>query len=646
MELNIKSTKRVKAVSKYTKQKKNMLLIYYRIRDRYFPWVRHVKPAVKAAVKIPAIVNKMTIHKSVYHIKQHGLRNFLDVAKEHVFFDALYQKWLKKNVLSYEEAQMQRDTKFLLEPQISIIVPVYNTRKEHLTSMIESVKSQTYPHWELCITDGHSKEAHIKDILSEYSLNDKRIKIRFLDQNEGIAGNSNKAIALSSGSYITFLDHDDVLPQQALFEVVRTINENPEADFIYSDEDKITEHGTKRCDPHFKPEWSPDTLRSYNYITHLTVITKRLLDEIGWFRMGYDGSQDYDLILRATECAQRIVHISKILYHWRIIEGSTSAGSSEKPYTHISGRRALEDHLNRLKKEGKVEDGIFPNSYRLRYRLNSLPLVSIIIPNRDNAGELSVCIKSIIDGSTYKNYEIIIMENGSVEKQTFDLYRKLENVENISIYTWDKTFNYSQINNDAVDFAKGEIVLFLNNDMKVISPGWIESMLQHAKCERVGCVGAKLYYENNTIQHAGIVVGLCGIAGHPFKRFSRGSHGHKGRLNVIQNVSAVTGACLMMRKSVFYEVGGFDERYPLAFNDVDLCMNVRKLGYLIIYTPYSELYHCESKTRGFEDTTEKLRRFEMESQLFRGKWSSELQKGDPYYNRNLTLSREDYTPDV
>jgi GT2 family glycosyltransferase len=620
--------------------------MYYKIRDRYFPWVRHLKPAIKVMGNMPAVINKMTIHKSVHYIARYGLRNFIDIIKENVFSNALYQKWLRKNVLTQEEVQMQRNVKMLLEPKISVIVPVYNTSKELLESMIESVIAQTYHYWELCIADGCSKETYIKAILNKYSLNDERIKVRFLDQNRGIAGNSNEAIALASGSYITFLDHDDLLPPCALFEVVRAINENQGVDFIYSDEDKITENGIMRCDPHFKPDWSSDTLRSYNYIAHLTVIKKDLLDKIGWFKIGYDGSQDYDLILRATECAQSIVHIPKILYHWRIIEGSTSSSPLEKPYTQTAGKKALEDHLDRLEIEGKVEEGIFLNSYRIKYKLGSIPLVSIIIPNRDNTRELSGCVESILARSTYKNFEIIIMENGSIERQTFDLYSKLDNEENINIYTWNKPFNYSQINNDSVDLAKGEIVLFLNNDTEVISCDWIENMVQHAVCETVGCVGAKLYYENNTIQHAGIVIGLCGIAGHPFKGFPRRSHGHKGRLNVIQNVSAVTGACLMMRKSVFREVGGFDEGYPLAFNDVDLCMKVRKRGYLIIYTPYAELYHCESKTRGMENTAEKLRRFNMESGLFRTKWFSELQKGDPYYNKNLTPNREDYTPYV
>ncbi len=630
--------------NRFARKKQKILFVYYRLRENHFHWVRHMKPAMKAVGNMPAIISITTIRKSFFYITRHGLRKFINKTKEHMLFDALYQKWLRKNV---EEPQERTNIRNMMEPKISIIVPVYNTKKKHLISMIESVKSQTYPHWELCIADGNSKEAYIKAILSKYFLDDQRIKVMFLDQNEGIAGNSNEAIALSSGNYITFLDHDDMLPKYALFEVVGAINENPQADLFYSDEDKITDDGSMRLEPHFKPDWSPDTLRSYNYIAHLTVIRRELLNRIGWFRTGFDGSQDYDLILRATEQTQNVVHIPKILYHWRIIGGSTSADPLEKPYTHISGRKSLEDHLKRLQIEGKIEDGIFPNSYRVKYELKSSPLVSIIIPNRDNPMELSACVRSIEEKSTYRNYEIIIMENGSVEMQTFDIYSGFRGVDNIRIFTWNKPqFNYSQINNDAINLARGEIVLFLNNDIKVISPDWIESMLQHAICENVGCVGAKLYYENNTVQHAGIVIGLCGIAGHPFRGFSRGSHGHKGRLNVIQNVSAVTGACLMMRKSVFNEVGGFDERYPLAFNDVDLCMKIRQRDYLVVYTPYSELYHCESKSRGYENTSEKLKRFEMEAQLFREKWSAELQKGDPYYNKNLTLKREDYTPDV
>ena len=569
------------------------------------------------------------------------MKAFLQKLRENISEKYLYDMWIKKNEPDSGELAGLRESTFPVNPRISIIVPVYNTPKRFLIDMIDSVINQTYPDWELCLADGMSKEPYVMEILEGYSKQDKRIKVRYLETNKGIAGNSNEALALATGDFIGLLDHDDVLPLFALHEVVRAVNEHSDADFIYSDEDKISENGKTRFNPHFKQEWSPDTIRSHNYIAHFTVIKTSLLEEVGWFREGYDGSQDYDLYLRATEKAKNILHISRVLYHWRAFRSSAAGDRNAKLYAYESAKKALHDHLQRTGIDGTVSDGVFLGSYRINYALKTHPRVSILIPSRDQSEDLSLCIKSIIAKSTYKNYEIVIMENGSREDKTFRLYEELKKTGKVQVVVWDKAFNFSSVNNYGVDYASGDILLFLNNDVEVINPDWLENLLQHATRDEVGAVGAKLYYPDNTVQHAGIVIGMGGIAGHPQKHFHKKSQGYMKRLSIIQNVSAVTGACLMTRKEVFRETGGFDEGFPLAFNDVDLCLRIRGKGYLVIFTPYAELYHHESKTRGYEDTPEKQIRFQGEIDLFRRKWGKLLVNGDPYYNKNLTLNKTD-----
>ena len=554
-----------------------------------------------------------------------------------------YKLWIDEKEPSSKDLEKQRNKTFAFEPKISIVTPVYNTKEEFLVDMIESVINQTYSNWELCIADGGSKEGYIKEKLLYYSKKDERIKVEILSENRGISGNSAKALSLASGDFVTLLDHDDMLPPFSLYEVVKVINENPDADFIYSDEDKVSEDGSRRFDPHFKPDWSPDTLRSYNYAIHLSVFKKELIDNVGGFREGYDGSQDYDLILRATEKAKEIIHIPKILYHWRTHKASTAGGPSAKMYAGDAGKKALEDHLYRLGLDGTVEDGLFLSSYRVHYDMIDCPKVSIIIANKDYADDLRKCINSIIKKSSYKNFEIIIVENNSSERKTFELYEELKKNDSIKIINWERPFNYAAVNNYAVNYSAGDILLFLNNDMEVINSDWLEAMVEHIQRRDVGAVGAKLYYPDDTIQHGGVIIGIGGVAGHAQKYFKRNDFGYFGRLKITQNLSAVTGACLMIRKDVFSEVGGFDERYILAFNDVDLCLKIRQKGYFIIWTPYAELYHYESKTRGFEDNVEKQKRFKEEIDLCLEIWSNFLEKGDPYYNPNLTLEKEDFS---
>ncbi len=510
-----------------------------------------------------------------------------------------------------------------------------------LREMLRSVFNQTYSTWELCIAVGGSSPSALKEILIDQGNKDERIKIKLLEEKKSIAGNSNEALALATGDYVTFLDHDDMLAPFALFEIVKTLNESPGADFIYSDEDLISEDGKRRFEPHFKPGWSPDNLRSCNYITHLTVVKKELLSESGWFREGFEGSQDYDLILRATELAKKIVHIPKVLYHWRLHKDSCAGRPDNKFYAYESGRKALIDHLARGGMDGTVGDGALPGLYKVSFR-GDRPKVSIIIPNKDHAGDLRSCVTSILDRTSYKNYEILIVENGSREDETFKLYDELRLFGNMRIIEWEKPFNYSLLNNDAASYADGDVFLFLNNDTEVINPDWLERMLEHAVRRDVGAVGAKLYYPDNTIQHAGVILSVDGKVLHSHRFFPRAVFGYSARLKIIQNVSAVTGACMMMRRQVFEEVGGFDEEYEVTCGDIELCMKLRDKGYLILWTPYAELYHRELKTRGYDNTMEKRERVKREELLFRSRWKNVLEKGDPYYSPNLSQDSEDF----
>ena len=494
------------------------------------------------------------------------------------------------------------------------------------------------------MVDGGSTEEHVRTALEDFAQRERRIKVKFLRKNKGIAFNTNEAISQSTGEFIAFLDHDDILPAFALYEIVKAINENPDTDFIYSDEDRITENGRRRFDPYFKPDWSPDLLRSCNYIGHLTVLKRGLLNKIGNLRAECEGSQDHDLVLRAGEKAQKILHIPKVLYHWRIHSKSVAQNPERKLYAYKSARKALQEHIERTGRKGSVEILPILGLYKITYKLSDRPLVSIIVPNKGNLTLLKKCIRSIVEKSSYKQWEIIIVDTGSSDEAVFRYYNYLkDHYPSVKILTWNKPFNYAAVNNYAARFANGKILQFLNNDTEVINNDWFERMIEHAVRREVGAVGAKLYYPNGTIQHAGLIIGVEGIAMHLHKFFPRDSSGYFGRLKATQNLSAVTGACLMMRKEVFTEVGGFNERLSLAFNDVDLCLKIREKDYLIIWTPYAELYHMESKTRGYEYTYEKRVRFKGETDLFLNRWSHILTKGDPYYNSNVNFKKGDFS---
>jgi GT2 family glycosyltransferase len=586
----------------------------------------------------------IVVQLSIYYLRRHGfavlMRKISDRLKWIFILKKRYEYWIRYNEPDGPELDRQCHALFPCRPKISIVVPVYNTQEEHLRDMIGSVVAQTYPNWELCIADGKSSDERVRNLLSMFASSDDRIKVKYLDSNEGIAGNTNAAISHASGEYVGFLDHDDTLAPFALYEVVSAINRDRTIDVIYSDEDNITGTEGRREGPHFKPDWSPDTLRSFNYIGHFLVIQKALLDDIGGLREGYAGSQDYDLLLRASERSKKIEHIAKVLYHWRMHSESVSGNPFSKTYAYESAKRALSDHLLRQGIPGRIEDGLLLGSYQVQYRREKSPLVSIIIPNCDHVDELKICVSSILERSSYKTYEIVVIENNSVQRPTFEYYELLRKHGNVHILTWTGQFNFAAVNNYGVEHAAGEVLLFLNNDTEVIADDWIDRMLEHAMREGVGAVGAKLYYPNGTIQHAGIIIGMGGTAGHAHLHCPPESFGYFGRPNVIHNVSAVTGACMMIRRSVFQEVGGFDERFALAFNDVDLCLKIRAKGYLIVWTPFAELYHDESRSRGYEITPARRARFNDEIELFREKWKSTLESGDPYYSPNMSLERD------
>ncbi|HQD27246.1 MAG TPA: glycosyltransferase, partial [Methanoculleus thermophilus] len=557
-----------------------------------------------------------------------------------------YELWILQNEPSETQlAQMRdEDANFSYRPKISIVTPVWNTDERWLRRAIESVLEQTYDNWELCIVDGGSTKESVGRVLKAYAEKDSRIKVKILGENKGISGNSNEALSLATGEFVGLLDHDDELAPFALYEVVEFLNENKNVSFIYSDEDKIDDKG-RRNNPFFKPDWSPDMFLSHNYLCHFSVIRREIVQRVGGFREGYDGSQDYDLFLRVTEVLDKreIGHIPKILYHWRMIPGSAADTIEAKPYAIVAAKLALTDAMRRRGIKASVVDGLFLSSYRVRYEITGNPRVSIIVPTKDKVGILQTCVTSILKMTDYENYEIVIVDNQSREPETHDYYQRIKNNPHIKVLEYNSPFNFSAINNFAVAHADGEYLVLLNNDTEIITREWLTAMLEHAQREEVGAVGAKLLYYNNTIQHAGVVLGITGspgekgVAGHSHKHLSDRALGYFLRPHIIGNVSAVTAACMMVRKNVYEEVGGLEEDLVVAFNDVDFCLKIREKGYLIVYTPYAKLYHYESLSRGYEDNPEKQTRFLKEVRHVREKWGDYIDTGDPYYNPNLTL---------
>jgi len=582
--------------------------------------------------------------KSIKYIQRNGLREFL--SKVLCKYDIAaylrdrnnYELWISKNEPDATTLrwQIKLATEFKVRPKISIITPVYNPLKSAFIEMIESVINQTYDNWELCIADA-STDMYVRDIIEKYTKKYGRIKVRYLDKNYGIVGNSNEALSLATGDFIALLDHDDTLAPFALFEAVKSINDNPDVDFIYSDRDKISNDG-KRFEPFFKPGWSPDYLLAQNYLCHLNVFRKTIIERIGGFRQGYDGSQDYDLVLRVTELTDKIVNIPKVLYHWRVVDGSASGDADAKPYAYDAAIRALQDAVNRRGWNGVVTQGLTRGLYRVIFHVNNVSNVSIIIPTKDKSEVLKKCIDSILQKTTYGNYEIVIADNGSKDKKTFDYYEELKGIPRIRILDYKKPFNFSEINNYAVSQTDTKYILFLNNDTEVITLDWLEVMIGFAQRKETGAVGAKLLYPDSTIQTAGLFLDEKGNVYRSHHRYPRNSLGYGGRIQSIQNVSAVAAACMMVRREVFDEVGGFNTEYVVAHGDIDFCLKLRERNYLIVYEPHAELYHHESLTRGYEDTPEKIERLKKETQLLLRKWGHMLKNKDPYYNANLGIS--------
>lgn len=542
----------------------------------------------------------------------------------------------------------QENTKFSKDITFSILVPLYNTPEKFLREMIASVQAQTYPKWELCLADGSDREHHfVGDICRELAHSDSRIKYRKLEKNLGISENTNECLRMATGEFIALFDHDDLLHPCALYENMKMICEE-NADYVYTDE--VTFHGDSidnMATMHFKPDFSPDNLLANNYICHFSVFDRKLLEKTELFRSAYDGSQDHDMILRLTKAAKNVKHIPKVLYYWRSHAGSVADNIDAKTYAIDAAKRAVRDYCkdNSIPLRKVESTKAFPTIFQLSYEISGNPLVSIIIPNKNHKEDLEKCIESIRWKSTYTNYEIIVVENNSTEEVTFAYYKELEKSDNIHVIYYPGEFNYSKINNTGVREAKGEYLILLNNDIKIISPNWIEEMLMHAQRKEVGAVGAKLFYPDNTIQHAGIVLGLGAhrSAGHTHYGMPKENLGYMGRLCYTQNVTAVTGACLMVKKSRYEEVGGLDEDFKVALNDVDFCLKLRKKGYLNIFTPFAEAFHFESKSRGFEDSKAKRERYIEECNNFKKKWSRELEAGDPYYNPNFSLDYSDYS---
>lgn len=549
---------------------------------------------------------------------------------------------------SAAERKKEETTVFPKDVTFSILVPLYNTPERFLREMIESVTAQTYGKWELCLADG-SDDAHdfVGRICQEYRQKDSRIKYQKLAKNEGISGNTNECYKMATGNYIALFDHDDLLHPCVLFAYMQAICEK-DADYIYCDEATFKGNSINHMITlHFKPDFAPDNLLANNYICHFSVFGRELLESGELFRSQFDGSQDHDMILRLTAKAKHIVHVPRILYYWRSHKGSVASSIDAKTYAIDAAKGAVADHLTKLGyRNFEIESTrAFATIFRIKYELTNRPLVSIIIPNKDHVDDLSRCVESIINLSTYDNYEIVIVENNSETAEIRTYYEEISRHPRVQVVEYKGDFNYSKINNFGVQYAKGEYLLLLNNDTEVITPDWMEELLMYAMRKDVGVVGAKLYYPDKTIQHAGIVIGLGAhrTAGHTHYRIPEANVGYMGRLCYAQDVTAVTGACMMVSKALYEELGGLDESFTVALNDVDFCLRVREKGFLNIFTPFAELYHYESKSRGSDKKDERALRYQQESDRFRVKWADALAKGDPYYNPNFSLDHSDFT---
>ena len=609
---------------------------------------------------LPAIRAKSLMRKKIHNLGKsllaneatNGVAQKYTIAEQYKRYDDLLHTlyspkgnvdWHKRQQILIEKAfESKQQTNENIK--ISVIVPVYNTPMDLLTACIDSVLKQSYANWQLCLADDKSTSEETIDYLNNQLPNDDRISIIFRKENGNISEATNSALELATGDYIALLDHDDCLHEHALSLAVSAIQRNPRAQVLYTDEDKINYQG-EHSDPHFKSDWNRDLLYSQNYICHLGIYKKSLVDSVGGMRSTFNGSQDYDFLLRciAKVTDKEIIHIPYVLYHWRAVEGSTALSSVAKSYTHQAGKAALVDYFKKQAVDVEVRNGRFPNTYRVKWPVKEpAPLVSLMIPTRDGFDILSQCIHSILEKTDYPNYEILIINNQSSCKQTLDYLNKVSTLDRVNIIDYNRPFNFSAINNYAAKQTKGDIIGLINNDIEVINNGWLTEMVSHCLRKPIGCVGAKLYYGNGRIQHAGVILGIGGVAGHAHKYFADAHPGYFSRLHILQNLSAVTGACLLVRKEIYEKVNGLTEDLKVAFNDVDFCLKVREAGYTNLWTPYAKLYHHESVSRGEENTPEKQKRFLREVRYMQQKWGNKLDK-DPFYSPNLSLISEDFS---
>ncbi len=559
--------------------------------------------------------------------------------------DLDYDTWIRLQIPDKKERRRQSERVFEHAPLFSIVIPLYNTPLPFLKEIVESVLNQTFRNLELCLADGSTDDS-VREFLRRNYGKDKRLRYRRLTENKGISENTNEAVRMTKGDFVVFADHDDILAPDALYEMADALSREPDIDVIYTDEDKINRSGTAYFGPHFKPDFSMELLQCNNYICHLTAVRRDLLKKAGLLDPAYDGAQDYDFVLRCCEKAEHVFHIPKVLYHWRTHPDSTAGNPASKEYAFEAGRRAVEAHFARVGIEAVTESTKMRGRYRSHFAVTGQPKVTILIPNKDHVSDLDRCIRSVLEKSTYGNYEICVIENNSTEPETEQYYQKLvlesaAQGPKIRILRYPGAFNYSAIHNFAVRQVDSEYLILLNNDTEVIGGAWIEEMLGICQRPEVGAVGAKLYYPDGTIQHAGVVIGLCGPASHLFVNSAGDSDGYAGRLVSVQDFSAVTAACMMTKKSAFEQAGGMEERLAVAYNDIDYCLKLRALGLHVVFTPYAELTHYESKSRGLEDTEEKQKRFRAEAHEFCTRWKAELEQGDPFYNPNLSVTKTD-----
>lgn len=621
-----------------TKEGKYTLIIRGKTSARELPISREQKKNQGLLKAYLRAINPKRVANAWKYLRNNGIRDFMKrVSLGPTLLDP-YPIWFEQQRISLQELEAQKKIQFTYAPKISLIVATYNTKESYLREMIESVVNQSYSNWELCIADGSTNDK-VENYIKSHYLSDERIKFKRLDKNYGISGNMNAALEMVIGEYLGLYDHDDFLEYNALFEVVKSLQVT-KYDVVYTDEDKFDDSKGQFADPNFKPDFNIDLFRSHNYITHFFVVNMDIVKVIGGMKKEYDGAQDYDFMFRVFEQTNNIYHLPKMLYHWRMHSLSTAMNPESKMYCYDAGKNAILDHYKRIGIEASVKMLPKPyyGCYETTYMTPGNPLVSIIIPNMDHKDVLKTCIDSLFEVNTYRNIEIIVVENNSKKEETFKYYHELEKEHaNVKIVYWKNDFNYSEINNFGVQFAQGDYLLFLNNDTEMIRPDSIQNMLGVCMRKEVGAVGAKLLYEDRTIQHAGVVIGFSGYAGHINNGIDEDQPGYMMRAQLNCDYSAVTAACMMVKKSVFNEVDGFDPQFKVACNDVDLCLKIREKGYLVVYDAFSIWFHYESKSRGYEDSEEKIERFNNEVAKFQKKWNKILVEGDPYYNPNFKI---------